>query len=130
MNLLTTSQVSGDLFVLARTNPTHFVSRQDVGALVSGVRPQNELVSSRNEDLFADLQPATSFKDRLFDNLQQVNQAQQEHEALSIQAIVNPDSVDAHDVSVASAKARMLLDITRNITDRVLQAYQTIINIR
>jgi flagellar hook-basal body complex protein FliE len=71
-----------------------------------------------------------SFQDALVGSLNDVNQLQRAHEELSIQAIIATDSVEAHDLTIAAAKANTSLSITRNIVDRVIQAYRDITNLR
>jgi flagellar hook-basal body complex protein FliE len=44
--------------------------------------------------------------------------------------LVDPDSVDAHDVTIAMAKANMSLNITRTVLDRVVRGWKDIINTR
>jgi len=64
------------------------------------------------------------------DSLNSVNSMQQTSEALSIQAVIDPESVNAHDVTIAAAKASMSLSITKNVVDRVIQAYREIQSVR
>ena len=45
-------------------------------------------------------------------------------------AIIDPDSVDIHDITIAQAQASMSLNITRNILNRVVQAWRDLINTR
>jgi flagellar hook-basal body complex protein FliE len=59
-----------------------------------------------------------------------VNAEQMRSEALYQEMILTPDSVDAHDVSVASAKAQMTLNITKSMVERAVKAYKDIISIR
>jgi flagellar hook-basal body complex protein FliE len=59
-----------------------------------------------------------------------VNADQKTSEALYQEMILNPDSVDAHDVSVAAAKAQMSLNITKSVVERAVKAYKDIISIR
>jgi flagellar hook-basal body complex protein FliE len=42
-------------------------------------------------------------------------------------AIVNPGSVDEHDIFTAQAKAAMSLEMARNIINRLTQSWQSII---
>lgn len=102
-------QVQGNSMQIARTDPNH--------------------LPGKNEALPA--APAeTGFRDALMGSLGDVNDAQVNHEQLSIQAVVNPDSVEAHDLTIAAAEANMTLGITRNVVDRVIQAYRDITNLR
>jgi flagellar hook-basal body complex protein FliE len=64
------------------------------------------------------------------DSLTRVSDLQKQHDQLSVQAVVNPDSVDPHDVTIAAAKANLSLSITKAVVDRALQAYQKISNLR
>jgi flagellar hook-basal body complex protein FliE len=66
----------------------------------------------------------------LIGSLNDVNAQQMSHEQLSIQAIVDPDSVEPHDLTIAAAKASTSLSITKNVVDRVIQAYRDITNLR
>ena len=70
------------------------------------------------------------FKSLFFDAVSHVNQDQNTVEFLTQKAILSPNDVDAHDVSIAMAKANMSLSITKSVTDRVVRAYQEIINMR
>lgn len=109
MTFLGTTQVSGHLFELARTDARHLAG--DTSGRVTGAVQQ-------------------SFGDLLLRSLNSVNSMQQTSEALSIQAIVDPESVNTHDVTIAAAKASMSLSITKNVVDRVIQAYREIQNLR
>ena len=49
---------------------------------------------------------------------------------LAEQMIINPDSVDPHDVTIAMAKANTSLQMAKTVLDHALKAYREIINIR
>lgn len=108
-NLFDPGAVQGNAMQIARTDPNHLVGRNQ------------PLPTSSTE---------TGFQDALMGSLGEVNNAQINHEQLSIQAVVNPDSVEAHDLTIAAAEANMTLGITRNVVDRVIQAYRDITNLR
>ena len=101
-------QARGDQFVLSRTHPTHRSGR-------------GEATQSAG---------SSDFGQALMSSLNDVNSAQQEHERLTVQSVIDPESVNAHDVTIASAKANMTLNITRNVVDRVIQAYRSITTLR
>ena len=109
MNLLNPEQVSGNAMQVARTHVNHFAGR-------------NEEIPALVED--------QGFRNSLINSLEEVNGSQMAHEQLSVQAIVNPESVEAHDLTIAAAQANMALSITRNVVDRVIQAYRDITNLR
>ena len=109
MDHLQPQQVRGDQFELRRTDSRHFAGRND----------------SR--------QPAPTefgFREALVDSLEEVNAHQARHEQLSIQAVTSPESVDPHDLTIAAAQANLSLNITKNVVDRVIQAYREITNLR
>ena len=104
---LTPSEARGDIFTLSTTNPRH----------IQG----------------GDLQPPEgqkSFGQMLFDTISQVNDELQFAQNISVQSVSDPDSVEAHDVTIAMAKANLSLSITKNVLDRVVQAYKDITTLR
>lgn len=109
MNLFESSQVHGDMFQLARTHPAHRSGKND---------PVSEQTATMG------------FRNALVQSLEDVNSYQKQHEQLSVQAVTNPDSVDPHDVTIASSRAQLSLSITKNVLDRVIQAYRDITNLR
>jgi len=72
----------------------------------------------------------SNFSDAMLKALDKVNAYQRYHEDLIQQAILEPDSVDVEDISMAEADANMSLNISRNILNRVVQAWKDIINAR
>jgi flagellar hook-basal body complex protein FliE len=109
MNFLSATQVTGHIFEMARTDPRH-LSGQSFGP--------------------APASTSQNFGTLLMDSLNSVNSMQQTSEALSVQAVIDPESVNTHDVTIAAAKASMSLSITKNVVDRVIQAYREIQNVR
>ncbi len=106
---LSASQVSGHEFALSRTDARHYAGRLD--------------------PLLPDA-PQSPFASLLLDSLNAVNAQQQTADALAVQAVVDPDSVNTHDVTIAAARANMSLSITKSVVDRVIQAYREIQNVR
>ncbi len=105
-------------FALARTSQRHFAGTLDP----AGSAAQGGAVAAGAA--------GTDFGRMLIDSLGTVNAQQQTADALSVQAVIDPDSVNVHDVSIAAAKANMSLSITKSIVDRVVQAYREIQNVR
>jgi flagellar hook-basal body complex protein FliE len=108
MTLYGPNEVTGDLFNLQRTHPSHLAGKNDVA-------PQQDM---------------GGFQELLLGSLNEVNNAQQAHADLAVRAVVEPDAVDPHDVTIAAAKANLTLSMTRNVVDRVIQAYRDITNVR
>jgi len=73
---------------------------------------------------------AGGFGDTMLAALDKVSADQQFAANLEQQAIIDPDSVDAHDITIAQAKARMSLDIARNVLSRIVQGWKDLINTR
>jgi flagellar hook-basal body complex protein FliE len=74
--------------------------------------------------------PDETFADVMLQALDQVSAAQQFSSDLAQTAITDPAAVDPHDLTIAQAKARMSLDITRTILNRVVQGWRDLINTR
>jgi flagellar hook-basal body complex protein FliE len=73
---------------------------------------------------------AGSFEQAMLQALDKVSSAQQWAGYLAQEAIVNPDSVDVQDITIAQAEANMSLNIARNILSRLVQGWRDLINIR
>jgi len=71
-----------------------------------------------------------SFENVLLNALDKVSGAQLRASDLQKEAIINPGSVDIHDVTIAQAEASMALGITRNILSRMVQGWRDLINTR
>jgi len=71
-----------------------------------------------------------TFRRAMLQALDRVSGAQHSASALQREAIVNPDSVDVHDITIAQAQARMSLDLTRNVLNRLVQGWRDLINTR
>ncbi|RKX78425.1 MAG: flagellar hook-basal body complex protein FliE [Spirochaetes bacterium] len=110
MDFLTAEQVYGDMITLKRTNPRHLNA--------AGKVPGEET------------QRGTGFQALVTQALNEVNDLQQQSTSLVQQMLVDPESVDVHDITIAMAKANTSLSITKSIVERVIRAYSDIINIR
>ncbi|MCL2067453.1 MAG: flagellar hook-basal body complex protein FliE [Treponema sp.] len=73
---------------------------------------------------------AGTFEQAMLQALDSVSGAQQFASHLQTEAILNPDSVDAHDVTIAQAQANLSLSITRNVLNRLVQGWRDLINTR
>jgi flagellar hook-basal body complex protein FliE len=100
------SQVSGDSFVLKSTSPRH------IGGGDSGKSG------------------AKDFGALLMDSMNEVNQKQVDYANLTQKAILDPGSVDPHDITIAGAEANLSLNIAKNVLDRVIRAYRDITSLR
>lgn len=116
MTFMSAQQVSGHELVLARTDSRHFTGRLD---------PEPSTASAAGQSA-----QGGAFASMLLDSLNSVNDQQQTADQLAVQAVVDPESVNTHDVSIAAAKANLSLSITKSVVDRVIQAYREIQNVR
>ena len=70
------------------------------------------------------------FEQTMLKALDSVSGQQQFASQLQQEAIVNPDSIDIHDITIAQSLANMSLSTTRNILTRLVQSWRDIINTR
>jgi flagellar hook-basal body complex protein FliE len=71
-----------------------------------------------------------NFDSAMLKALDKVSAYQQNAEWLQQQSIIDPESVDVHDIMNAQAEAAMSLNIARTVLNRVVQAWKDIINTR
>ncbi|GAB6089865.1 flagellar hook-basal body complex protein FliE [Spirochaeta dissipatitropha] len=105
---LNLQQIFGDQFSLSRTHQGHFAAPGDK-------------VQEIGEENFGNM---------LMKSLNEVNSLQNQANDLALTAALAPDQVEAHDVTIAAAKAELALNLTKNVVDRVIQGYKDIINLR
>ena len=70
------------------------------------------------------------FSNAMLSALDSVSADQHFASLMSQAAILDPDSVDVHDVTIAQAQANMSLNITRTVLNRLVQSWRDIINTR
>ena len=106
----------------------------DITSISRGLdfRPRTELAGFRNQAarLMDEQTSPGDFKSKVIEKLSQVNAIQRESENITQQMLVDPDSVDAHEVMMALAEANMSLNITKAVIDRVIRAYREITGAR
>ena len=111
--------------VMNRTHPRH------LGPLDSPYAGSGKNILSLEKTIGAEgITRSGTFEQAMFQALDKVSGAQQQVSALEKEAIINPDSVDIHDITIAQAEASMSLNITRNILSRLVQGWRDLINAR
>ena len=110
MNIFNSAKAQGNIVQLVRTNDKH----------LTGKLAKNQPEDSSPEGFAGALSKA----------INGVNDLQQESTKLNQQMIVDPNSVDVHDVTIAMSKANMALSITKSVIDGAIKAYKEIINLR
>jgi flagellar hook-basal body complex protein FliE len=73
---------------------------------------------------------AGTFRQAMLQALDGVSASQQNASQLQQQAVIDPESVDVHDITIAQAEARMSLDIAASVMNRVVQGWRDLINTR
>jgi len=108
--MLTPNSVQGDLVSMVATNRMHFGSQK---------------VTAGNPDEFI-----SDFGNTLKEAFYKVNDLQVESDRLTEAMAVRPDSVDIHDVTIAAEKAKLALQFTKSVVERITQAYRELSNLR
>jgi len=111
MDLLNPTMAKGSQVDIFRTDPRHFDVNGQTGPL-------------------GNRKGKATFQDAMMSAMEGVNADQMKASDLYQQMITNPDSIDAHDVTIAAAQAQMSLNLAKNIVERGLQAYRDILNMR
>lgn len=110
MDLLSSLSAQGGQIAQLRTDPRHF----DVNGAMGPVGDA----------------PKATFQDAMQAAMEGVNADQIKATDLYQKMITDPNSIDAHDVTLAGAQAQMSLNLAKNVVERGLQAYRDIINMR
>jgi flagellar hook-basal body complex protein FliE len=114
-----------DIITMMRTDPRH------MGPLNSPYSGSGKNILALRDKIGAEgITRAGVFEDAMLQALDKVSGKQQYASMLQQEAIINPDSVDVHDVTIAQAQASMSLSITRNILSRMVQGWRDLINTR
>jgi len=111
--------------VMKRTHPMHMGS-PDSPYSGSG----NNIIALEKKIGAEGITRAGTFEHAMLQALDKVSGSHQFVSDLEKEAIINPDSVDIHDITIAQAEASMSLSITRNILSRLTQGWRDLINTR
>jgi flagellar hook-basal body complex protein FliE len=103
------------------SNPRHIAGFIPSGADIADLSQQIGAESVLQSDNFADT---------MLRALDKVSGDQQTASSLIQTAIINPDAVDIHDITIAQAEASMSLNIARTVLNRLVQDWKDIINTR
>jgi len=111
--------------VMNRTHPKHMLP-PDSPYSGSG----NNMLRLRDTVGATHVTKMGTFEDAMLKALDSVSGSQLKASDLQKEAIINPGSVDIHDITIAQAEASMALGITRNIMSRLVQSWRDLINTR
>lgn len=71
-----------------------------------------------------------SFKDVLEDALESINDRQNDYKEMIGRKIIGDNNIDVHDITIAGEKARLSLELTLQIRNKALEAYQEIMRMQ
>ncbi len=108
-------------FQMARNNAAHIGSAPLVGS--AGLQSIKEGAAKTEKT-------GKSFEDYLLEAVDYVNDKQQASSDMAEKLIVDPDSVDVHDVTIAMAEAQLSLSIAQTVIDRITSAWNEITTTR
>jgi flagellar hook-basal body complex protein FliE len=103
------STPKGNQIGVNTTDPLHFGNAPSIG---------------KTDDI------SESFSEVLKKSLEKVNDTQVTADDLTQKMIYNPNSVEAHEVMIASEKARISLTFTKTVVDGIIRAYRDLTNLR
>jgi flagellar hook-basal body complex protein FliE len=114
-----------DQISMLQTNPKH------MGPLDSPYAGSGKNIIALEKKIGAEgITGAGTFEHAMLQALDKVSGQQQYASALSQEALVNPDAVDAHDLTIAQVQAELALEATRTILSRLVQGWRDLINTR
>ncbi|MDR0600937.1 MAG: flagellar hook-basal body complex protein FliE [Treponema sp.] len=125
MTLYNAATVTGGNVSMAVTDPRHMTSDPDNFTRIG--HTVNDLAKITGA---GSVTRSGAFEQAMLQALDQVSGYQQFASSLEQQAITDPESVDPHDITTAQAKARLSLDMTRNVLNRIVQGWRDLINTR
>lgn len=124
MSVIPASQLTGDIVQLARTNSMHYTASGRIGSNESAGLIGNAGKSGMEKAQGGD------FESAMLKALDGVNADQARSNSLIEQAIVDPDSVDAHTLTTSMAEASLSLNLAKTLLSRVVTAWKDVINTR
>jgi flagellar hook-basal body complex protein FliE len=109
---------------------------QAVKTMAQAMNPTGDIVKLARSDarhlnsagLAADEAPAgpASFQEALLRAMDGVNAKQQTSTEITQRMLTDPDSVDAHDVTIAQAEASLALNIAKTVLNRLVAAWKDV----
>ena len=110
MKILSSHDTIGDIVNLKVSRKKHINT-----PLQSQIKPDN--ITKNFSDLFNKV-------------IGDVNKLELKATEITNQMVIDPDSVNIHDVQIAAEHAEMSILLTKGVIDRVIKAYKEITNLR
>jgi flagellar hook-basal body complex protein FliE len=127
--------VATRLAELVRTDSSHYTADGESGLLdgigssdfsLAGLTGVNAGTGAKAASAAA----PSSFEDALLKALDGVSASQAKSDDILTKMVVDPDSVDVQDVTIAMAEANMSLNLAKTLLSRVVTAWKDVINTR
>jgi flagellar hook-basal body complex protein FliE len=131
MNLLKPELTFAAQMPLATSDPKHYKSGMSLEQAGQGAKIA-DMARTIGADVAVDASGRgnANFADVMLRAIDKVSDQQMDASALAEQALVDPDSVDIQDLTIAQAKASLSLNIAKNVLNRLVQDWKEIINTR
>jgi flagellar hook-basal body complex protein FliE len=131
MNILKPELTFAAQMPLAVSDPLHYKSGASLEVAGQGARIA-DMAKIIGADTVADASGSgnANFADAMLRAVDAVSAQQMNASALAEKALVDPDSVDIQDLTIAQAEASLSLNIARTMLNRLVQDWREIINIR
>ncbi|AGT44582.1 flagellar hook-basal body complex protein FliE [Treponema pedis] len=91
---------------------------------------RSRMVSDTDMIELAVNKPAASFEQLILKAFDDVNSKQIKMNELSEQMIIDPDSVDVHDITIGMAQANLSLKLAQTVIDRLVKSWNDITTTR
>ena len=114
----------GHIVQLQRTDPRHFSGSVASSGSARLAGSPVDVAGAPGADI------ESAFGDLFFRALGQVNDLQLNAIERQQQMVLEPDSVDIHDVTIAIAEANLAIATAKQVSDAVIRAYREIVNVR
>ncbi|MEE1167060.1 MAG: flagellar hook-basal body complex protein FliE [Treponema sp.] len=112
---------------LAQLDPNHSATSKKIQNIIN---TPDSVLHMENAAKDSIEKKGQSFQDFLLSALSDMNSKQIQTAKLQEQVITDPDSVDIHDVTIAMAQAKLSLDLTKSVIDRLVQGWSEITTTR
>lgn len=112
---------------LAQLDPNHSATSKKIQNVIN---TPDSVLHMENAAKDSIEKKGQSFQDFLLSALSDMNSKQIQTAKLQEQVITDPDSVDIHDVTIAMAQAKLSLDLTKSVIDRLVQGWSEITTTR
>lgn len=109
---------------MTRTHPAH-TGRTALSDIAGA--PLNSIPSAAENNI---TKTRINFNKYLLDAVKSMNSQQLDASAAGQRLLTEPDSIEAHDVAIAMAKARMSLNLAQTVIDRIVSGWNDITTTR